>query len=139
MRKCFALSLALLCLAGCGSPGIVGKWNMGGGGVAPGSKLVTEFMANTFTVSAEVEQAGAKIKFEFSGDYTFDGKKLKMVGKSVKLDESSLPAIAKSMAATFKSSLEKAVLTTQEGDAKLEGDTLTFTTNGQTTTFTKIK
>ncbi|MEI7985590.1 MAG: hypothetical protein WCI55_08170 [Armatimonadota bacterium] len=139
MRK-FSLLLAVTVgLIGCGSPGIAGKWNMTGAAVPEGSKLVTEFAGNTFTSRAEINQGGALIKFEFSGDYTYDGKKLKLVGKTVKVDESSFPSMAKAMIPQFKTSLEKSVLAPQEGDAKLEGDTMTFTVNGQTTTFTRVK
>ena len=126
-------------LIGCGSPGIAGKWNMTGAAVPEGSKLVTEFAGNTFTSRAEVNQGGALIKFEFSGDYTYDGKKLKLVGKTVKVDEASFPAMAKPMIPQFKASLEKSVLAPQEGDVKLEGDVMTFAVNGQTTTFTRVK
>jgi hypothetical protein len=139
MRFLRVLPLTLICLAGCGTPSLVGKWNMSGGSTPPGSKLVAEFMASTFTVNAEVEQAGSNVKFAFSGYYTFDGKKLKMTGQYLNLDESTLPAAAKGMIPLIKSSLEKALLTTSEGDAKLEGDTMTFTTNGKPTTFTRIK
>ena len=142
MRFSYALPLALVCLTACGSPSIVGKWNMSGmstGDVPAGSKMVTEFTDKTFTVNAEVEQGGSVVKFSFGGDYTFDGKKMKMVGKNVTLDESTIPAAGKSMIPLIKSSLEKALLTTSEGDAKLEGDTFTFTSNGKPTTFTRIK
>lgn len=139
MRIFRMLPLALVCLVGCGGPPLAGKWNMSAAGSPPGSKLVTEFMADTFKVDVEFEQGGMKMKFDFSGDYTYDGKKLKMVGKTVHIDESSLPAAVKGQLPMIKSSLEKTVLTTQEGDAKLEGDTLTFTEKGKVTTFTKIK
>jgi hypothetical protein len=139
MRKVSLLFVAAACLIGCGAPGLSGKWNMTGASVPPGSSMVTEFSGSTFTSRAEVNQGGALMKFEFSGDYTYDGKKLKLVGKSVKVDESGFPAEMKGMIPQFKKSLEQSVLTPQEGEAKLEGDTMTFAVNGQTTTFTRVK
>ncbi len=112
---------------------------MTGGTLPPGSKFVTEFMDKTYKISVETEQMGTKIKFDVMGDYTFDGKKIKMVSKSVTLDESTLPAALKPQAAMVKSALEKNVLTTQEGDAKLEGDVLTMMDKGKPATFTRMK
>lgn len=140
MRNIGLVVVGLFCLVGCSSsPSIIGKWDMTGGNVLPGSKMVTEFKDKTFTANAEVSNAGMSMKFSFSGDYTFDGKKLKMTGKTVSLDDSALPAIAKPMAATIKQEIEKAVLVTSEGDAKLEGDVFSFVSEGKTTTFTRVK
>ena len=139
MRKFCVLPLALIVLAGCGGPTIVGKWNTSGPKSTEGTTLVTEFQDKTFTVNVNIEKGEQKLKFDFSGDYTFDGKKLKMTAKTVHVDDSTLPAMLKSQVPMIKSGLEKQVLNTQEGDAKLDGDTLTFTVGSQTTTFTRIK
>ena len=96
-------------------------------------------MASTFTTRAVIDQDGTKIRFEFSGDYTYDGKKLKLTGKSINVDEASFPPEAKSLIEPFKASLKESIVSTQEGDAKMDGDVLVFTVNGKTTTFTKIK
>lgn len=141
MRFFHVLPLVVICLVGCSSkPSIVGKWNMSGGTMPPGTKLVTEFKDTTFDVNAEATEAGMTLKFGFSGDYTYDGAKLKMTGKTVTLDDSTLPAMAKPMAKQIKEGIEKAVLTTEEGTAKLEGDVLTFVpASGKQSTFTRIK
>ena len=140
MRKFFALSITLISLVGCGgSPSLVGKWNMTGGTLPPGSKFVTEFKDKTYTISVEVEQLGSKIKFDVDGDYTYDGKRLKMVSKAVRLDESTLPAIVKPQASKLKEQIEKNVLTTQEGEATLTGDVLTMMDKGKPATFTRMK
>ena len=129
----------IVCLVGCGSPSLAGKWNMTGAIVPLGSSCIVEFMASTFTTRAVIDQDGTKIRFEFSGDYTYDGKKLKLTGKSINVDELSFPPEAKSLIEPFKASLKESIVSTQEGDAKLDGDVLVFTVNGKTTTFTKIK
>ena len=105
----------------------------------PGSKFVTEFKDKTYTISVEVEQLGSKIKFDVDGDYTYDGKRLKMVSKAVRLDESTLPAIVKPQASKLKEQIEKNVLTTQEGEATLVGDVLTMMDKGKLATFTRMK
>jgi hypothetical protein len=113
---------------------------MTGGDLPPASKLVTDFTDKTFKLSVETEQFSTKIRFDVTGDYTFDGKRIKMISKSVNLDESSLPAAVKPQAAMVKSALEKKILTTEEGDAKLEGDVLTvMAKTGKPVIYTRIK
>ena len=140
MRKYLIFSIALISLVGCGgSPSLVGKWNMAGGTLPAGSKIVTEFAEKTYKMNVEIAQMGTTIKFAVNGDYTFDGKRIKMMGKSIDLDEASLPAALKPSAGLMKAGMEKKMLETQEGEAKLEGDTLIMMDKGKPATFTRMK
>jgi len=139
MRILHALPLAIVCLVGCGGPSLAGKWDTKAAGAPPGSKAVTEFTGSTFTMGLDMGQGDQSLHIDFSGDYTFDGKKLKMVGKKVVVDDSKIPAQFKSQVKAIQPMLEQQLLKTEEGDLKLEGDVATFNNGKTTTTFTKIK
>ncbi len=139
MRIYRALPLALVCLAGCGGPSLVGKWNMSGAGTPPGSTATTDFTANTFKTNFDFNQGGMSFHVDVSGDYTFDGKKLRMTGKSFNIDDSKLPAAIKSQMGAVKGMMEKEMLKTDESEIKIENDTFTMTGPKGTMTFTKVK
>lgn len=83
-------------------------------------------------ISAPNPMGGAEFHFGGSGTYTAEGEKIAM--KVTLVDVKELPAIAQSMAEKqLKESAE------QEATYKVDGDTLTMTTQGGTITFTRKK
>lgn len=137
MRIYRMLPLALICLAGCsGGPSLAGKWNMNAPGMPAGSSLITEFTSNKFTTTLDTEQMGIKLHVETSGDYTYDGKKLKMTTTDIKIDDSKLPEMARK---SIKEAVEKEKGKSKEGDLKLEGDKATFSAPEGTLNMTRVK
>ena len=135
MRKLRIFVLPLIFLAGCGAPGIVGKWST----VVPQGTTTMEFTGNTFKQSSDGEGNGAKVHFEIGGTYTYDGKKITMSVTDIKL-----PDELKQLAAAFDKVKEKPIIV----DAKLDKDTLTLTPEpggaagsgaGVGGTFTRVK
>jgi hypothetical protein len=130
------LPFALVCLIGCGGPSIDGKYNLAADGMPPGSSLVLEFKGGNFTQVLDAENMGIKIHVDTTGTYTYDGKKLVMTEKEVKVDDSKLPAQLK---AAIKSQVEASKGKVQTSDVKIEGDKIMLTSEGKTATLTKVK
>ena len=116
MRITRIMPFALICLAGCGGPSIVGKWSA----TAAQGTATMEFTSNTFKQISDSGSGAMAIHVEASGTYTFDGKKLMMT-----IQDIQVPEALKAMftAEALKKVKEKPV----ELDAKLDGDKLTLT------------
>ena len=141
MRITRILPFALVCLAGCGGPSLVGKWSVSGDTkMPPGTKVTLDFTSSGFTQAADFTQMGIAIHVDTIGTYTFDGKKAKMTVTDLKFDDSKIPAQYKELAKSqFATQTAAAKGKTEEVDVKLDGDTATFTQKAGTVTLTKVK
>jgi hypothetical protein len=141
MRRFVAASFvtASLLLAGCSKPSIVGKWNMSGGQMPAGTVATIEFKENTFTSDVKLSAPGMVLKMAGTGTYTYDGKTLKQTTTGITIDDSGLPAAQKKQLAQVKPMIDAEVKKTIEGEAKLEGDTLTVSAKEGVVTYTRIK
>jgi hypothetical protein len=141
MRNLLFLPIALVCLAGCGGPSLVGKWNVSGDKKLPaGANTVIEFTSDKFTQTTDFMQMRIRVHFDIIGTYTFDGKKLKRIVTDMKLDDSQIPSQFKEMARSQFSVQADAVKgKVEEIEVKLDGDTATLTQKDGTITLTRIK
>ncbi|MBS1728558.1 MAG: hypothetical protein JST51_17715 [Armatimonadetes bacterium] len=135
MRIYRALPLALVCLAGCGGPSLVGKWTMSGASAPPGAITIIEFTSDSFTQTVDMAQP-IQVHAVGKGVYKIQGDKISMTVNDVEIDDSKFPEALK---AAVKGTIDKQKGQTITGTLKIEGDTATITADKGTITLAKVK
>ena len=136
MQSFRLLPFVLVCLVGCGGPSLSGKYSVAADGMPPGTKIVMEFNSGKYTQTVDADAMGMKLHSDTTGTYTYDGKKIVMTITDIKVGDSNLPAAAKEQ---MKAQIEAGKSKPQESEVKIDGENMTFTTNGKAITLTKIK
>ncbi|MBS1700984.1 MAG: hypothetical protein JST12_04930 [Armatimonadetes bacterium] len=134
MRNYAVLTLAIVCLAGCGRPTLVGKWSA----TENGGTMTLDFTSNEMTMNMDSDALGQKFHMEMSGPYTYDGKNIHWT-----VDEINLPGDFKQLSAVLEQQKGKS----SDIPAKIEGDKLTLSTTSSDAmlsksssgTFTRVK